>query len=158
MADKLTERFLNEKERYHFIMITSETDYFTEYESKFYQEKISEREKKKMMYGLQTRVSKEINFKIVKSLIKKDKSKRMNLRIKEYDNLKRIITEFIKKNFCYVSYVYGGFKEIHEQSMKYNIPLLNHDDNCYICKKNRKKNQKMGFFAKIFKNDIKSKK
>jgi hypothetical protein len=146
----LTDRFLKEKDKYHFILITSETDYFVEYENKFYKEKISEIEKKKKLYGLQTRVSKEINLKIVKSLIKKDKSKRLSVRLKEFDNLKKSLLCFMKKNYPYVSYVYGGFKDIHEQSLKYNIPLLNHDENCYICIKNRKKTQKVGFFQKIF--------
>jgi hypothetical protein len=102
------------------------------------------------MYGLQTRVSKEINTKLVKQLIKKDKSKRMQVMIKEFDNLKKLVTSFLNKNYPYVSYVYGGFKDIHEQSLKYNIPLLNHDDNCFMCRRNRKKNQKKGFFAKFF--------
>ena len=111
-----------------------------------------------MMYGLQTRVSKEINPKLVKQWIKKDKSKRAHIRVKEFDNFKKLITSFMKKNFSYVSYVYGGFKEIHEQSLKFNIPLLNHDDNCYICRKNRKKTQKKGFFSKLFQRGFKENK
>ncbi len=108
-----------------------------------------------MMYGLQTRVNKEINTKLVRQQVKKDKSKRLQLKIKEFDNLKKIIASFMSKNYSYVSFVFGGFKEIHEQSLKYNIPLLNHDDSCYICKKNRKKNNRKGFFSKLFKNDKK---
>ena len=108
-----------------------------------------------MMYGLQTRVNKEINTKLVRQQIKKDKSKRLQLKIKEFDNLKKIITSFMSKNYSFVSFVFGGFKEIHEQSLKFNIPLLNHDDSCYICKKNRKKNNRKGFFSKLFKNDKK---
>jgi hypothetical protein len=107
------------------------------------------------MYGLQTRVNKEINTKLVRQQVKKDKSKRLQLKIKEFDNLKKIITCFMNKNYSYVSFVFGGFKEIHEQSLKYNIPLLNHDDSCYICKKNRKKNNRKGFFSKLFKTDKK---
>jgi hypothetical protein len=106
-----------------------------------------------MMYGLQTRVGKEINHKIVKQLLKKDKSKNFSLKIKEFDNLKKLIANFVKKNFSYISYVYGGFKEIHEQSIKQDIPLLNHDETCYLCKKNRKKTQKVGFFSKLFKKN-----
>ena len=103
-----------------------------------------------MMYGLQTRVSKEINHKIVKQLMKK-KSTHFSSKIKEFDNLKKILANFIKKNYSYVSYVLGGFKEIHDQSIKLDIPLLNHDDSCYLCAKINKKTQKFGFFSKFFK-------
>jgi hypothetical protein len=144
---------LKEKDKYHFILITSETEDYSEFEAKYYKENITEKEKRKMMYGLQTRVYKEINSKLVKQQIKKDKSKRLQIKIKEFDNLKKIINSFMSKNYPYISYVHGGFKEIHEQSLKYNIPLLNHDDSCYICKKNRKKNHKKGFFSKLFKNE-----
>jgi hypothetical protein len=103
------------------------------------------------MYGLQTRISKEINLKIVKTILKKDKkSKKLTIRLKEYDNIKKLIIQLLKKNYCYISFAYGGFKEIHEQSLKFNIPLLNHDESCQICKKNRKKTQKIGFFTKLF--------
>jgi hypothetical protein len=144
---------LKEKDKYHFILITSETEDYAEFEEKYYKENITEKEKKKMMYGLQTRIYKEINSKLVKQQIKKDKSKRLQIKIKEFDNLKKIINSFMSKNYPYISYVYGGFREIHEQSLKYNIPLLNHDESCYICKKNRKKNHRKGFFSKLFKNE-----
>lgn len=144
---------MKEKDKYHFILITSETEDYSEFEAKYYKENITEKEKRKMMYGLQTRVYKEINSKLVKQQVKKDKSKRLQIKIKEFDNLKKIINSFMSKNYPYISYVHGGFKEIHEQSLKYNIPLLNHDDSCYICKKNRKKNHKKGFFSKLFKNE-----
>jgi len=102
------------------------------------------------MYGLQTRVSKEINEKIVKQLLKK-KPEHFSSKIKEFDNLRKIISNFIKKNYSYVSFVLGGFKEIHDQSIKLDIPLLNHDDSCYLCANINKKTQKYGFFSKIFK-------
>ncbi len=103
-----------------------------------------------MMYGLQTRVSKEINHKIVKQVLKRDKSKQLNLKIKEFDIVKKTISSFLNKNYSFVSYVHGGFKDIHEDSLKYSIPLLNHDENCFICRSNRKKEPKRGFFAKLF--------
>jgi hypothetical protein len=109
-----------------------------------------------MMYCLQTKVSKELNSKLVKKCLKKDKSKRFHLKIKEYDNIKKLVEIFLINNFPYVSYVYGGFKDIHDQSLKINIPLLNHEESCYICKKRRKKIQKKGFFEKFFKKDNKS--
>jgi hypothetical protein len=104
-----------------------------------------------MMYGLQTRINKEINVKTLKSHLRKDKSNRATNRIKEYDNLKKIIKKFIKEDFPYISYVYGGYKDIHDESIKYSIPLLNHDDSCYLCLKKQRKSEKFGFFTKIFK-------
>lgn len=151
----MSDRFLKEKNKYHFIFITSETDYFKEYEEKYYKEKMGDKERKKMMYGLQTRVSKVINDKLVQQILKKEKSSRMQIKIKEFDNLKKLVKIFLHKNYPYVSFAYGGFKDIHEQSIKYNIPLLNHDDNCYLCKKSRKRHQKVGFFSKLFKSDLK---
>lgn len=144
---------MNEKDKYHFILITSETDYFNDFEGLYYKENISETQRRKMMYGLQTRVSKEINQNVLNQHIKKDKSKRLQIKMKEFDNLKKLINSFMSKNYPYVSYVYGGFKDIHEESFANNIPLLNHDENCYICKKNRKKSVKKGFFSKIFKSN-----
>lgn len=137
-------------------MITSETDYFSEYEEKYYKEIISEKDKRKMMYGLQTKISKEINTKLVSQSIKRDKSKKIPIRIKEFDILRKLIACFLKKNFAYISYVQGGFKDIHEESIKYNIPLLNHDDSCSLCTKTRKKNQNKGFFSNLFRTKIKN--
>lgn len=81
----------------------------------------------------------------------KNKSKFIQPKLKEYDNFKKLITNFIKKKYKYVSYVIGGFEKIHEESVRYNIPLLNHDDNCYLCKKKNKR-KKDSFTSGILKN------
>lgn len=146
----MTDRFINEKDKYHFILITSETDYFNEYEEKLYCENISEREKRKMIYGIQTKVTKEINLKSLKSMLSKKNANKINMKLKEYDNLKKLIHNFLKKNYKFISFVFGGFAEIHDESLKYNIPLLNHDENCSICKKKNKKTKKYGFLSKLF--------
>jgi hypothetical protein len=153
----LSYRFLEEKEKYHFIFINSETDYFSEYEEKYYKEKLSEKERPKMTGGLQTKVNKEMNVNLINKILKNDKSKLVQIKIKEYDTMKRLINQFLMKNYPYVSFAYGGFKEIHEMSLKFNIPLLNHDDNCYLCEKNSKKSIKKGFFSKLFTTDKKFK-
>lgn len=67
----------------------------------------------------------------------------------------------MKKKYKYVSYVYGGFDKIHDESIKYKIPLLNHDENCFLCKKKNKKNSENYFFSNkstIGKNDEVNKK
>jgi hypothetical protein len=78
-------------------------------------------------------------MKNLKAYVTKNKSKYVETKLKEYDNFKKLITNFIKKKYKYISYVHGGFEKIHEESLKFKIPLLNHDDNCYLCKKKIKR-------------------
>jgi len=160
-AENLTDRFINEKDNYHFILITSESDYFNEYEEKLYCENLSEKERSKMIYGIQTKITKEINLKNLKNMITKKNAKKVNVKLKEYDNLKKLVNSFLKKNYKFISFVYGGFADIHNESIKHNIPLLNHDENCIICRKKNKKTKKFSFLSKLFgtkkkeKNDYK---
>ena len=45
-----------------------------------------------------------------------------------------------KENFPYVGYVYGGFNEVHEESLKYDYELLLHNgDKCFLCQEKKKK-------------------
>jgi hypothetical protein len=106
-----------------------------------------------MLYGLQTKVTKEIDLKNLNLMLSKEKNPiKINIKLKEYDNFKKLIHNFLKKNFKYVSFVFGGFYDIHEESLFQNIPLLNHDITCYICKKkSKKKKKKLNFFSQIFK-------
>lgn len=92
-----------------------------------------------MLFGVQSKNYKEIDMKILKSFLSKNKSKFIQPRLREYDNFRKLIYNFMKKKYKYVSYVFGGFEKIHEESMRYNIPLLNHDDNCFLCKKKNSK-------------------
>ena len=147
-AENTAERFDKDKTNYHFILITSETRYFQEYEEKFYKEK----NEKQNFYAQLTKTQKEINLKNVRNIKKNDKTKSVKTKLKEYDNLKNLVKILLKRNFTYVSIVHEGFYEIHALSMKYCIPLLNHDDkDCYICRKdNRKSKLNFNFFGKIF--------
>ena len=129
-------------------MITSETNYFKHYEEKFYQDQISDRKKKKMMYGLQTRVTKIINVKEVKKLKSNEDEKKLS----EYNNLKQLIKFFLRKDFPYISFIFGGFNEIHNYAHKYKIPLLGHE-NCRICKESGNltdQSKKKGLLDKIY--------
>ena len=45
--DIMTNRFISERGNYHFVFLTSETDTFTDFESQFYKESISEDVRKK---------------------------------------------------------------------------------------------------------------
>ena len=42
--------------------------------------------------------------------------------------------------FKYVSYAYGGYKEIHDCAIKYKIDLLEHGEKCFLCKGEQKNN------------------
>ena len=118
-GDNIVERFEKDKGDYHFILLTTETNYFQEYEERFYKEK----NENQNFYAPLTKTSKEINIKNVRNLKKNDKTKSVKTKLKEYDNLKNILKSFIKRNFSYVSIVNEGFYEVHSLSMKYLIIL-----------------------------------
>ena len=131
----LVEKFYKDKEKYHFLFITSQTDYFKEYEDKYYKEGDNDESN---MIGLSVKMSKELDIEYVNSLIKQRKSHKFGHRVLEFDNLKKIITLMLHNKFPYVSYAYGGFDDIHSFSIKYNVELLGHGSNCYLCEKNVK--------------------
>ena len=43
-----------------------------------------------------------------------------------------------EEGFKYVSFIYGGYKNVHSLAMKYNIELLEHQENCFLCRKEQK--------------------
>jgi len=85
----------------------------------------------------QTKVQKEINLEEVKNLTDNEK-----YNIKEYDNLRKTLNSMQKENFPYISFVLGGWKEIHEECYLQGIELVNHDKKkCLLClEKTKKKN------------------
>ena len=150
----MSDRFLKERDMYHFILVISETEYFNEYEEKYYKEIITEQEKNQMTFGLQTKVSRIIDPKTFKKLgnIKSKYNNENKNKLIEYDNTKNLTKNFVRKNYPFVSFIYGGFKEIHNYTMKLKIPLLNHEeDYCKICLENKKKlENKDGLLSRIF--------
>ena len=137
----ITDRFTVERGNYHFIFLTSSTDNFADFESKFYMDNMTELDKKKMMFGLikQSKVVKKLNLDDAqKNLTWKDIYK-----LKEYDNFRNTLKTMQKENFPYVGFVYGGFNGVHEESFKYNYELLFHDEKqCLLCLEKRKKKSK----------------
>ena len=60
--------------------------------------------------------------------------------IKKYIFEFNYMNEFIKylmfeKKIKHISYIYGGFKDIHNLMLNYNISLNNHGGNCILCKR-----------------------
>ena len=120
-----------EKDNYHFIIITSETDNFQKFEKQFY--KIKGRRNSKV--GVNYKGYKEIDINKVKEIFnKRGASKREYLLLKEFDNFKKLIDEMNKQEFKYVSYVYGGYKEVHLNAIKNKIELIEHGKKCFLCK------------------------
>ena len=61
-------------------------------------------------------------------------------KLKEYDNIRKIINSMKNKNFPYISYLEGGFKELHDESLDYKIELVGHSKKkCLLCIKNKNK-------------------
>ena len=58
--------------------------------------------------------------------------------MKEYDNFKVLVEKMAKEGFNYVSYVYGGYANVHDFALKNNISLLDHGKECVLCKEKNK--------------------
>ena len=128
----MTNRFIPERGNYHFIFLTTSTDTFSDFESNYYIEAISEEQRKKMMFGLveQKKIDKELDL----DNAKKNLTMKEIYKLKEYDNMRKTLKSMIKHNFPYVGYVYGGFNLVHEESKKFDVELINHnEETCLLC-------------------------
>ncbi len=131
-TDSMVKRFNDDKGKSHLIFMTSKTDFFNEFENNYYYEP-----NQNNLFTIQAKTNKEINHDLVSQISEKEQFK-----FKEYDNMKKLLLTLLENDFPYISYIYGGFEEIHEQISKYNanIYLLNHEENCEICQLKRKNN------------------
>ena len=133
-SSNLINKYKTEKDNYHFIILTSETDNFQKFEKQFY--KVKGRRNSKV--GVNYKEYKEIDINKVKEIFnKRGASKKEYLLLKEFDNFKKLIDEMNKQEFKYVSYVYGGYKEVHLNSMKYKIELKKKKKKCFLCKEQK---------------------
>ena len=132
----IAKRYINERGIYHFIFLTTSTDAFLNFEEKFYKTNISEEDERKIMYGLmEKKTEKELNFDSEKL------TKKQIFKLKEYDNLRKILKSLKKQNYPYIGFVYDGFDGIHKRCIVYGIELLFHnEETCILC--NQKKNTK----------------
>ena len=141
----LSSNLLETRGKNHIVLMTSKTDYFNEFEEKFYSDNTSSIERKKMMFGIieMQKNEKELNFSDVKNLNLEEIYK-----LKEYDNLRKVMNSMKNKNFPYVSYLEGGFEALHDECLNYKIELVGHDNNkCKLC--NNNKNSKFITINKI---------
>jgi hypothetical protein len=133
-TNSMVERFTEDKGNNHLIFMTSKTDFFNEFEENFYVESYQESN----LFNIQYKNEKEINKDLVNKM-----SKKKRLKLKEYDNMKKLLIALLENNFPYISFIYGGFESIHEEISKYkatDIFLYNHDKNCEICKLKEEEN------------------
>ena len=126
-TDSMVQRFNADKGKSHLIFMTSKTDFFNEFEENFYIEPSQEIN----FFNIQFKTDKEINKDLVNKMSVKER-----IKLKEYDNLKKLLLALLENDFPYISFIYGGFEAIHEEISQYNedIYLLNHSNNCEICK------------------------
>ena len=137
--------YKNEKDKYHFIIITTDTKNFFDYENKFYKNV----NKRKNIKGVKTKQMKELDIKKVEENVELNKKEYFLL--KEFDNYKKLVEEMNLQKFKYVSYSYEGYKEIHSFAMEHKIELLEHGKECYLCKELKNKNSIFSDLYSVFK-------
>ena len=133
--------YKDEKDNYHFIIITSDTNDYEKFEKEFYKDK----RRKSNKIGLTFKKEKELDKIKVDEKFKKKNNNKEYLLLIEYDYFKKLIEGMNQEGFKYVSYVYGGYKEIHAFAIKHNIDLLEHGKQCILCKEIKKGNNSSFF-------------
>ena len=134
----LSNRLLSIRGQSHIILMTSRTDYFNEFEERFYSDNTTELERTKMMLGIikEEKTEKVLNLDIVENGI----NLKELYKLKEYDNFRKILNSLRDKNFPYVSYLEGGFEDFHQECLNYNIDLVEHDKTiCKLCQNKKAK-------------------
>ena len=82
-----------------------------------------------MMYSEQYRINRKLTITKLK-----EEDKDLLLKVKEYDLCKQLIRCFIDKQFARISFVHGGYKNVHKLCIDYSISILNHEaDDCKLC-------------------------
>ena len=137
----ISERFKPNRGSFHFIFLISENYDFTKLENFYENENNIDNQVEYLFSGnsaVEEKTEKKLNLKDAKFKL----DKKQMFKLKEYDNFKLTLKSFLKENYPYVSFAYGGYSLIHKKSFNYNISLLDHDEkNCILCQsKNKKKN------------------
>ena len=141
ISSNLLDKIIEKKDSFHIVLIPTKTDNFNEYEKQYNIEK----EK----YS--------INFNKEKFFKKLLKSNENNNNLKQYLIIKNIIQLLIQSNFPFVSYVFGGFKEIHDLILLNNLTFNEHNKNkCFLCIENQKNFYKIENSEEFYKNKIKN--
>ena len=63
-------------------------------------------------------------------------------KLKEYDNLRKTLKSMQNHNYPYISYIYGGYNKMHEESVNMDLEINSHNfETCIICNGNINKNK-----------------
>ena len=120
----------------NIILMTNDTDNYDEFEYNYHEIK-EEAKKGKINNILNTAITtmkKKIEERLNNKEIKQEEYIKIKMQLRQYELIKGIIINLIEKEYPYISYMFGGFKSLHDLSIKYNIPIINHKkNNCYIC-------------------------
>ena len=127
---------INGIEDYHIIILTSNTTKYEEYKDQYYPMKPN-------MVNLvwEGNISpRRDSICIISEDISKTIPKLDKINVSEYDSFRQVSKHLIKQNYKYVSFCYGGFMALHEQTMKFNTPLEHHKKSkCSYCNKHEHK-------------------
>ena len=125
----------------HIILLTNFTDNYENFEKDLYKTNHSSEELINIKYGLGWNKEKELNHNALNTFLNNNENKKSL--IKEYNNFRNIINKLIKEGFKYVSYIYGGYKDIHYLSQILNISIPLHKvERCYFCNENNEEKKK----------------
>ena len=120
----------------HIVLMTNDTDNYDEFEYN-YQETQSNSKKlgiTNILNSAITSIKKKLDDQKNKNQMKPETIQQLRLQIKQYELIKNILLTLIEKEYPYISYIYGGYKSIHNLCLKYNINIIDHKpNNCYIC-------------------------
>lgn len=123
-------------ENTHLIFVSSETDYYTEIKIKNRMKRFKQKITEKEILNYKSK-SKEKKWDSVKY-----KMSNASKKIYEYNFMKRLIMYLYTKTVRKISFVYGGFSEVHNLAMKYGLALSSHGSKCELCKRLKKKQKK----------------
>ena len=136
----------NKNKEIHISILTNITENYEDFERDLYINNISSKELNDIKYGLEWNKEKVLNEKVFKKKNNKEK-----FIIEEYIIFRNIITKLIKEEIQYISFIYGGYKELHNLSQILRIPLpLHYIKKCIYCQQNLEKKEK--FFSISEKN------
>ena len=120
----------------HIVLMTNDTDNYDEFEYNFQEIQTNAKKLKigNILNSAITSIKKKLEEQKNKNELKPEKMQQIKFQLKQYELIKSIILTLIEKEYPYISYIYGGFKSIHDLCLKYNINIINHKANgCYIC-------------------------
>ena len=138
----------------HFSILTNITENYEDFERDLYTNNQTTQELKNIKYGLEWNKEKVLNEKEVKKYINRNIKEKIV--IEEYIIFRKIVTKLINEKIKYISFIYGGFKELHKLSKNLEILLPLHNiKNCIYCNENiEEKKEKNNYISEKCFNEL----